>query len=126
MVKRVHSTVLTLALGATALSLYAWQTNRHYFLGDDSYISFRYALHLAEGLGLVWNPGEWVEGYTNFLWVILMAGGILVGIPPQYLANGIGIASAMGIFAVLLWISTKEHGKWNPYIWAAPLLVPPW
>jgi hypothetical protein len=40
---------------------------------DDAYISFRYAKNLAEGRGLVWNPGERVEGYTNFLWTVLLA-----------------------------------------------------
>jgi arabinofuranosyltransferase len=40
---------------------------------DDAYISLRYARHLAQGLGLVWNPGEPVEGYTDFLWVILLS-----------------------------------------------------
>ncbi|MBW2269898.1 MAG: hypothetical protein JRH16_15100 [Deltaproteobacteria bacterium] len=41
-------------------------------VAEDAFISFRYARHLAQGLGLVWNPGEPpVEGYTNFLWVLL-------------------------------------------------------
>jgi len=40
---------------------------------DDAYISFRYAKNLVEGNGLVFNIGERVEGYTNFLWVLLMA-----------------------------------------------------
>jgi arabinofuranosyltransferase len=123
MPKRVQSVVLTSLLGAIALCLYAWQTERHYFLGDDSYISFRYALHLTEGLGLTWNPGEWVEGYTNFLWVLLMAGGLLIGIPPQYFSNCIGILSALVIMALLVRLSMKEHGKWNPYLFAAPLLL---
>ena len=48
----------------------AWQ---HRFLQDDAFISFRYARNLATGHGLVWNPGERVEGYTNFLWTLLMA-----------------------------------------------------
>ena len=43
------------------LAAFAWQVQQHYFLGDDSFISFRYALHLSEGLGLVWNPGERVD-----------------------------------------------------------------
>ena len=38
---------------------------------DDAYISFRYARNLAEGLGFVYNAGERIEGYTNFLWVFL-------------------------------------------------------
>ena len=40
---------------------------------DDAFISLRYARHLARGEGLVWNPGEAVEGYTDFLWVILLS-----------------------------------------------------
>lgn len=40
---------------------------------DDAYISFRYGKNLMEGNGLVYNAGEYVEGYTNFLWVIITA-----------------------------------------------------
>jgi hypothetical protein len=39
---------------------------------DDSYISFQYAKNWATGNGPVFNPGERVEGYTNFLWMALM------------------------------------------------------
>ena len=45
----------------------------HLSLFDDAYISLRYASNLAEGHGLVWNVGERVEGYTNFLWTVLIA-----------------------------------------------------
>jgi hypothetical protein len=41
-------------------------------LFDDAMISMRYARNLAEGYGLVWNPGERVEGYTNPLWTLWM------------------------------------------------------
>jgi len=40
---------------------------------DDVYISLRYARNFITGNGLVFNPGEYVEGYTNFLWVILIS-----------------------------------------------------
>ena len=53
----------------TALVALAWGRR---FVVDDAFISFRYAEHLAMGHGLVWNPGEHVEGYTNFLWTLLM------------------------------------------------------
>ncbi len=46
---------------------------RYWWLGDDAMISMRYAHNLAQGHGLVWNPGERVEGYTNFLWTMFMA-----------------------------------------------------
>ena len=42
-------------------------------LFDDAMISMRYARNLAEGHGLVWNPGERVEGYSNPLWTLWMA-----------------------------------------------------
>jgi len=40
---------------------------------DDALISMQYARNLAEGNGLVFNPGERVEGYTNFLWTLILA-----------------------------------------------------
>lgn len=44
-------------------------------LFDDAMISMRFAENLARGWGLVFNPGEPpVEGYTNFLWTVVMAG----------------------------------------------------
>jgi hypothetical protein len=46
---------------------------RCFWLDDDAMISMRYAHNLANGAGLVWNPGERVEGYTNFLWTLFMA-----------------------------------------------------
>jgi hypothetical protein len=46
---------------------------RYFSLFDDAMISMRYAENLAEGFGLVWNPGgERVAGYTNPLWVLYM------------------------------------------------------
>jgi hypothetical protein len=44
-----------------------------YVLFDDAMISMRYAYNLAHGHGLVWNPGERVEGITNPLWTGIMA-----------------------------------------------------
>jgi arabinofuranosyltransferase len=39
---------------------------------DDAYISYRYSENFADGNGLVFNHGEKVEGYSNFLWVLLL------------------------------------------------------
>jgi arabinofuranosyltransferase len=46
---------------------------RRYSLFDDAMISMRYAWNLAHGQGLVWNPGERIEGYTNLLMTLFMA-----------------------------------------------------
>ena len=46
-------------------------------LQDDTYIGLRYSRNLAEGHGLVFNPGEHVDGYPNFSWIMLSAIPIL-------------------------------------------------
>ena len=44
------------------------------FMPDDSYVTYRYAEQFAEGNGLAYNTGgERVEGYSNFLWVMIAA-----------------------------------------------------
>lgn len=47
---------------------------------DDAFISYRYAWNFIHEQGLVFNPGEYVEGYSNFLWVILLGIFSLSGI----------------------------------------------
>lgn len=54
-------------------SFVAVDGNRYFCLFDDAMISLRYAWNLVQGNGLVWNVGERVEGYTNFLMTIFMA-----------------------------------------------------
>ena len=49
------------------------------FVQDDGLIYFRYALNFAEGRGLVWNPGERVDGYLNLLWILLLGAGHKAG-----------------------------------------------
>ena len=39
---------------------------------DDAYITMRYARNAAAGEGIVYNPGERVEGYSNPLWLGLL------------------------------------------------------
>ena len=60
---RITAALLLGALGAGLTRV--WQQRS---LFDDAFISFRFSRNFAEGHGLVWNVGERVEGYTNFLW----------------------------------------------------------
>ncbi|WP_410667311.1 hypothetical protein [Amycolatopsis sp. cmx-4-68] len=60
--------VLTLTLGLSLLHQLLFAT-----VTEDAYVSFRYAQNIADGTGPVFNPGERVEGYTNFLWLVLIA-----------------------------------------------------
>ncbi len=64
-----------------ALVYFLWNVQRYVtFLIDDAYISLRYARNWVEGHGLVFNPTEIVEGYTNFLWTVLGALGLWLGL----------------------------------------------
>lgn len=73
------------------------------FTIDDAFISMRYARNLADGHGLVWNVGEApVEGYTNFLWVLLLALGHVVRLPDPLLPGKlIAALCAVGILALV-------------------------
>jgi hypothetical protein len=115
---------LALSLSVAAiLLLFAVNVRGSYFLCDDSFISFRYAAHLADGEGLTWNPGERVEGYTNFLWVLAMAAVIRLGAAPELVSNLIGIASGAALLVALLVFSARRHGWGSPAILFAPLAL---
>ncbi len=96
--RRLHAAILVaalLTLGALLLHAREYQ-----FLTDDAYISFRYARNLADGHGLVFNPGfERVEGYTNLLWVLILAAGALAGIAPEAAAIPLGYG-----LTIVLWL----------------------
>lgn len=81
------------ALVVVVLLGWAW-SNR--FVQDDAFISFRYARNLSEGHGLTWNAGERIEGYTNFLWVLLMALPIRLGLDPVLASYALGLACYAG------------------------------
>jgi hypothetical protein len=73
---------------------------RHSFLIDDAYISFHYARNLVEGAGLVLNPAERVEGYSNLLWVLLLAAGMKCGVAPETLSRLVGLGAGLALLEV--------------------------
>ena len=87
--------------GATLL---AWM-NR--FVQDDAFISFRYARNLADGHGLVWNIGERVEGYTNFLWTICLAPAYGLGVEIVTYAYVLSLAAFVGTLCLAYSLATE-------------------
>ncbi len=86
------------------LALLGWLASVSWFLTDDAFISFRYARNLLEGHGLVFNPGEYVEGYSNFLWVLELAAiWGLSGVAPEHAAPWLSVAFTAGVVAVMMW-----------------------
>ena len=95
--------VVTLACVARAMQL-AW-------LSDDGFISFRYAQNLAEGRGLVYNAGEYVEGYTNLLWTLALAGFMRLGAQPEIMSHVLGIGCWLAQAALLAWWSWRRAAR---------------
>lgn len=89
-------------IATLVLVLRVLQFNSPDVLMDDAFISFRYAVNWTRGLGLVYNPGERVEGYTNFLWVILLAICVRLGIEITLASKALALLSAVGTIAILL------------------------
>jgi hypothetical protein len=92
---------LAVFLCAAGVLVYHWRLTTPWML-DDSFISFRYAENLASGHGLVFNPGERVEGYTTFLWVVLLALGKWLGANTVLLSRILGTAFSLGCILLLL------------------------
>ncbi|MBT4482572.1 MAG: hypothetical protein HOC71_02720 [Candidatus Latescibacteria bacterium] len=77
---------------------------RYYCLFDDAMISMRYAQNMVDGNGLVMNPGERVEGYTNPLWVFYMAAAHLLPVSQAKISLIIQITGALFLLVNLVFV----------------------
>lgn len=65
---------LSVAFYISALVVFLLQIADYINFGvDDVFISLRVAENVAKGNGYVYNVGEFVEGYSNWLWVTMLA-----------------------------------------------------
>jgi hypothetical protein len=105
---------LMAALPLLAL-LHGWRFRHH--LTDDAFIPLRYLSNLLAGHGLVYNVGEPVWGYTDFLWIVLLAPFVAAGVDPLGAARGLGVLSNGILFVWVLVRSPAGDGaprRWNP------------
>ncbi len=98
-----------------AVAAMAWSYHWLWY-GDDAFISFRYARNLAEGHGLVFNPGERVEGYTNFLWTVILAAGLKVGVSPLLLSILLSLTSLGAIIVGVTWLTARLAPAESPVL----------
>lgn len=79
--------------------LLAWSQR---FVLDDAFISLRYAANFVHGEGLVFNPGERVEGYSNFLWTLWLTLPARFAWDPEPFLYTTGlVATALSLLATL-------------------------
>lgn len=81
------------------------------WMTDDALISFRYAQNLVAGNGLIYNLGERVEGYTNFLWTMLAALVLALGGDPVQVSYYAGIVIALLLIAATFVLARQLLGE---------------
>lgn len=93
----VLSALFVYGLAFIARTSFPVEGTRYFSLLDDAMISMRYAKNFANGHGLVWNPGEYVEGFTNLLWTLYMSAWHLLPIPPHLMSLPIQLTSLVAL-----------------------------
>ncbi len=68
--EQLRDGALLLCLGIAAVANFL--AHRHFYF-EDAFITYRYADHLARGMGMVFNPGERVLGASSALYTLLLA-----------------------------------------------------
>ena len=95
---------------------------------DDAFITFRYSSNLAHFGTPVWNLGEPhpTEGYTSFLWMVLMA------IPHLFHFGAVVFSKVLGVACTFATILVSARLSWalcrssDPFIrWLTAVLVVP-
>lgn len=107
-----------LALGMVAV-VAAWKDA----LIDDAFIAFRYAQNSAAGLGLVFNPGERVEGFTSLLWTLLARYGFQLEADVPHTAQFISVLCNLGLM-VVTYLFARRKLNHSPFVaLIAPMLL---
>jgi len=77
---------------------------------EDAAMLMRYAQHLADGHGIVWNIGEHpVDGATDFLFMVVSAAFIKLGLTVGQSVRGIGFASHLLTVLIIYWTNRRIH-----------------
>jgi hypothetical protein len=112
-----------LAIGFSALAL-SFSRRYAYNIVDDALITVQYARNLALGHGVVFNAGERVEGYTNFLWLALLA---LAYWPLRALGidfvSGVIALNVVTAAAVVMLVFALARRTWPSRPWAVVTAV---
>jgi len=96
-----------------------------YYISDDAGISFSYAKNLAEGYGLVLSAGgSKVWGYSNFLWVVILAVFAKVGLSLIIVSKVLGILLGIGSIMLVYTISKQLSGNALGRMVLLPLFAP--
>jgi len=73
MVQAKRQKIVTYSLVFLPIIIFIILVSQFNFIQDDSFITYRYVRNILRGYGPIFNTTERVEGYTNFLWVMILS-----------------------------------------------------
>lgn len=85
---------------------------------DDAFITFRCVQQWVNGNGLVYNLGERVEGYSNFLWIVLLAPFARFNLDLLTVARVLGVLLSF-LTLLITWHYSLGISRWQ----VAPLFL---
>lgn len=109
--RRSSSAAVALIAGLVLTYAYRW-------ILDDAFIYLRYADNLIAGAGLVFNRGEFVEGYTSPLWMVLVVAARWTGLHFWPIMVGSGLLS----FCIFWWTLGRVNEAFTPADYRGPWL----
>jgi hypothetical protein len=113
----IYTTVWPAIAALIILSLGLYRALVLRWICDDAFITLRYVSNILDGHGLVYNIGERVEGYTHFLWLLLLSGAGGFGFDAVQVSIWLGILSYVLTLLLLLMASYREFKKNASKLW---------
>lgn len=95
---------------------------------EDAAMLMRYAIHIAQGNGITWNIGASpVDGGTDFLFMVILAGLVKVGLSVEISVRIIGIVSHLLTVLIVYYTIVKLHkcSRWAGLLSATYLAIGP-
>ena len=68
---------------------------------DDAFITYRYARNFVAGEGMVFNPGDRVEGYSSLSWLLLLSAGEALGLDLPSFSRCLGLVFGLGTLLIV-------------------------
>ncbi len=116
-----------LLAGLVVLLLAGMLVGPHYFLpAEDAIILHQYSRNLAETGAITFIAhGPHAEGATDFLWMVLLAGGFKVGVPPLPFTEVLNVVFLLGLGYLLTKLSGSRATAVRVLLVAGALMLAP-
>jgi arabinofuranosyltransferase len=122
MIKTREQIQIVVFTWSLALAAWIFYLNR-LFYNDDAYITLRYARNFLQGNGIVWNTGEYVQGYTNFLHLMFVALLGFTGIDLFWASRIVGVSAFWGLAGFLVHYCRTTRSTTQDTLYYLPALM---